>query len=141
MPNSQAVRTTDKLEMFMSFPRENQKILLATNLRAKKKRRKQHQQKETSSSSSSPPLQLSSSFVSLCPCLRLSLSVVLNYLSISNLVLSLSLSPLVLPLRSNSADLSYLFCACLNLSIYQSLTSFIVFLFVLLLVLFSAPTL
>jgi hypothetical protein len=37
MPNSQAVRTTDKLEMFMSFPRENQKILLATNLRAKKK--------------------------------------------------------------------------------------------------------
>jgi hypothetical protein len=38
MPNSQAVQTTDKLEMFMSFPRENQKIL-ATNLRAKKKKK------------------------------------------------------------------------------------------------------
>jgi len=38
MPNSQAVQTTDKLEMFMSFPRENQKIL-ATNFRAKKKKK------------------------------------------------------------------------------------------------------
>jgi hypothetical protein len=38
MPNSQAVQTTDTLEIFMSFPRENQKFL-ATNFRAKKKKK------------------------------------------------------------------------------------------------------